>query len=120
HRLAELPRSQLDPAVVALALERDPEVERGRERDAAGEIGELADQVDAARRPEASAHASCDSGASSAAAVSRRSHGWNLTVSRSIRCPSTESTVNVIPSFVTVSPGPAVRPRRPKTKPAIV
>src|SRR5438067_518790 len=117
-------RSELDRSG-RLALEDDAEVDRRRQGDAACEVGELADQVDAARRPEAAphravAHASCDSCVGSCGAASRRCHGWNFTVRRSIRCPSTESTVKAIPSWLTWSPGSAARPRRPKTKPATV
>src|SRR5262249_8184729 len=46
--------------------------------------------------------------------------GVNVTVSRSIRCPSTASTRKCIPSWRTSSPGSAGRPSAPKTKPPTV
>ena len=44
----------------------------------------------------------------------------NSTSRRSIRVPSTSTTVKCVPSCATSSPGSGARPRRPKTKPAIV
>jgi hypothetical protein len=84
HELVELTRVKLDRGR-GLGDERDSEVERHGERNATGEIGEFSDQVDAAGRPEAPGHASCEGAASFAAGSSRRCHGWNFTRRRSIR-----------------------------------
>src|SRR5581483_6561602 len=99
--------------------ERHAQVDRRREREPAGEIGELADQVDAPRREEAADHPPA-APASASSSSSSACHGWKVTVSRSIRWPSIDSTLKRSPSCCTSSPGAAARPSSPKTKPASV